>query len=302
MPVTFAKPATDLAAQIALLRARGLSIPDQAFATHYLRHIGYYRFSGYALAFQVNHNADGSHRFNEGIAFDDVLDLYIFDRKLRLLALDAIERIEVALRAVLSHEMSLQHGPHWFMNAAHFGGTFDHASFLDHVKREIGHDPAKAHARQTFIQHYYANYGDPELPPSWMIFEVLSFGSVSQVFKNLTRANQKPVARQFGLDSAVLASWLHAISYLRNLAAHHQRLWNRVFTIKPLAAKQYASEFHDPKHFYAQAVIIHVLLKAIAPESQWQNRLERLLLEHPKVNPNKLGFPTEWPARKIWQP
>lgn len=302
MPVKFSKPATDLAAQIALLRARGLGISDEARARHYLRHIGYYRLSGYALPFQVDHNADGAHRFRAGVGFDDVLDLYIFDRKLRLLALDAIERIEVALRALLSHEMSVRHGPHWFMAAAHFGTTFDHAGFLDHVKREIGHDPAKAHARQTFIQHYYAHYGDPELPPSWMIFEVLSFGSVSQVFKNLTRANQKPIAGLMGLDSSVLVSWLHAISYLRNLAAHHQRLWNRVFTIKPLAARHYAAEFQNPKRFYAQAVIIHVLLKVIAPESQWQNRLAQLLSGHPEANPGKMGFPGDWMTREVWRP
>lgn len=78
--------------------------------------------------------------------------------------------------------------------------------------------------RQTFIKHYYDKYGDPELPPSWMVFEVLSFGTVSLAFKSLTRQNQKPVAKAFGLDGAVLASWLHALSYLRNLAAHHQRL------------------------------------------------------------------------------
>lgn len=302
MPVKFCKPATDLAAQIVLLRSRGLGIPDENRATHYLRHIGYYRLSGYALIFQVNHNGDGRHRFHEGVVFDDVLDLYIFDRKLRLLVMDAIERIEVALRAILSHEMSLRHGPHWFMDAAHFGGTYDHNGFLDHVKREIGHDPSKAHARQTFIQHYYANYGDPELPPSWMVFEVLSFGSVSQVFKNLTRENQKHIAKLFGLDSRVLASWLHAVSYLRNLAAHHQRLWNRGFTIKPLVAKQFAAEFQVPNRFYAQAVIIHVLLKVIAPESQWQHRLVQLLAEHPKVNPDKMGFPHEWIARETWQP
>ena len=91
--------------------------------------------------------------------------------------------------------------------------------------------------RQTFIKHYYDNHGEPELPRSWMVFETLTFGTVSQAFKNLTRQNQKPSAKAFGLDGAVLGSWLHALSYVRNLAAHHQRLWNRAYTIKPIAAR-----------------------------------------------------------------
>ncbi len=162
----FTKPAIDIDAQIALLRARGLTIANESRARHYLRFIGYYRLSGYALVFQVNYNADGSHRFHPGANFDDILDLYIFDRKLRLVVLDALERIEVAFRVALSHEMSISHGTHWFMDAAHFIPTYDHAVFLDHVKKEIGHDSSRAHARQVFIQHYYDKYGDPELPPS----------------------------------------------------------------------------------------------------------------------------------------
>jgi hypothetical protein len=70
------------------------------------------------------------------------------------------------------------------------------------IKDDIGHDPSRAPMRQTFIKHYYDKYGDPELPPSWMVFEVLSFGTVSLAFKNLTRQNQKLVAKAFGLDGA----------------------------------------------------------------------------------------------------
>lgn len=301
-PMPFTKPAIDIDAQIALLRARGLTIVDENRACHYLRFIGYYRLSGYALVFQVNYNSDGSHRFHPGANFDDILDLYIFDRKLRLAVVDALERIEVAVRATLSHEMSISHGTHWFMDAAYFIPTYDHAVFLDHVKKEIGHDPSRAHARQVFIQHYYDKYDDPELPPSWMVFEVLSFGSVSQVFKKLKRENLKPVAIAFGLDGGVLASWLHAISYLRNLVAHHQRLWNRSFTIKPIPAKRYADDLKDPSRFYAQAVIIQALLKIIAPDSQWSQRLSQIIAEHPKVPNHRMGFPVDWQSREIWLP
>lgn len=302
LPMKFTKPAIDINAQIALLRSRGLTIDDEERARRYLGFIGFYRFSGYALVFQVNYNADGSHRFHPGANFDDILDLYIFDRKLRLTVLDALERIEVAVRTSLSHEMSISHGTHWFMDEAPFVPRYDHGIFLQHLKKEIGHEPSRAHARQVFIQHYYDKYGDPELPPSWMVFEVLSFGSVSQVFKNLKRENQKPIAKVFELDGGVLASWLHTITYLRNLVAHHQRLWNRSFTIKPIPAKRYAEDLKDPSRFYAQAVIIQALLKTIAPDSQWSHRLAQLMAEHPKVPAHRMGFPVDWQMREIWLP
>ncbi len=215
--------------------------------------------------------------------------------------MDALERIEVAFRAVLSQTMSERQGPHWYMDATLFGPKYRHDKFLDVLKKDIGDDPAKAAVRQTFIQHYYDKYGDPALPPSWMVFEVLSFGTVSQVFKSLLRDHQKPIGKTFGLDGSVLASWLHAITYLRNLAAHHQRLWNRAYTIKPIVAKQFAAELADPNRFYAQAVMIEVLLKVVSPDNRWGERLAVLLAEHPKVRADRLGFPADWQQRSLWR-
>jgi abortive infection bacteriophage resistance protein len=134
-----------------------------------------------------------------------------------------------------------------------------------------------------------------------MVFEVLSFGTVSQVFKNLIRENQKPIAAIFGMDGGILASWLHTVSYLRNVAAHHQRLWNRVFTIKPQVAKKLAAEMEAPARFYAQAVIIEVLLKKVSPETHWGTRLETLLAENPRVPIDRMGFPAGWNRRELWR-
>ena len=126
LPMKFTKPAIPLDDQIALLRSRGLTIADEGRARHYLRFVGYYRLAGYALPYQVNYNADGSHRFLDGVSFEDILDLYVFDRKLRLAVMDAVERIEVAFRAQFSQTMSELHGPHWFMDTAHFVPSYRH--------------------------------------------------------------------------------------------------------------------------------------------------------------------------------
>ena len=82
----------------------------------------------------------------------------------------------------------------------------------------------------------------------------------------------------------------------------HQRLWNRSFTIKPIPAKRYADDLKAPSRFYAQAVIIQALLKTIAPDSQWSQRLVQLMAEHPKVPAHRMGFPADWQTREIWLP
>jgi len=297
----YQKPSTTIQEQIAIMRNRGLIVPDESYARQYLEFIGYFRLAGYALPFQLNYNADGTHEFLPNTRFEDVVDLYVFDRKLRLLVIDALERIEVAVRATISRQMSERIGAHWYLDGTPFFPGFDHDDFLDRLKKDIGHDHSRKAVRQIFIQHYYDKYADPALPPSWMVFEVLSLGTVSKIFKNLTREHQKPIAKEYELDVSIFASWLHALSYLRNLAAHHQRLWNRRYTIRPAVARKVANDLSQQDRFYAQAVMIQVLLKKISPGTVWGARLLDLFIEYPSIEIKRMGFPENWNSRDIWQ-
>lgn len=179
----YQKPPTSIQEQIAIMRNRGLIVADENYAKQYLECIGYFRLAGYALPFQLNYNADGAHVFLPNTRFEDVVDLYVFDRKLRLLIIDALERIEVAVRATVSQLMGERIGAHWYLDRAPFFPAFDYDDFLDRLKKDIGHDHSRKAVRQIFIQHYYDNYTDPALPPSWMVFEVLSLGTVSKILK-----------------------------------------------------------------------------------------------------------------------
>lgn len=104
------KPSTSIEEQINLLRNRGLGIKNQAEVEHYLTFIGYYRLAGYWQMYQNDHV---NHTFHEGTSFRHVTELYNFDRELRILLNDAIERIEVALRTLIANIMCNSYGPNW---------------------------------------------------------------------------------------------------------------------------------------------------------------------------------------------
>jgi len=91
----YVKPPLTIAQQIQTLKVRGLNIEDEVRASRYLSFISLYRLRAYTYTYQDN--KDTSHTFFPGITFDRVLKTYLFDRKLRLLVFDAIERIEIAL-------------------------------------------------------------------------------------------------------------------------------------------------------------------------------------------------------------
>lgn len=98
--IPFNKPVIDVSQQLALLEQRGLIIKNPEKAAHYLEVISYFRLSAYMRPFQQPN--DDQHRFYPQTEFKQIVALYAFDRELRLLLLDAIERIEVAIRSMLN--------------------------------------------------------------------------------------------------------------------------------------------------------------------------------------------------------
>lgn len=285
-------------------------MPDRTRALHFLRFIGYYRLSAYALPFQQAGAALNlglpDKPFLPGASFEDLLRLYVFDRELRLLVMDAIERIEVAVRTCLANEMAERHGAHWFMEARHFQPRFAHRRFLAKLEEELrikapSHPPTGQH-HEPFINHYYQTYGDPYLPPVWMVAEMQSLGVWSRVFGSLQQtAERRAIAAHFGVDEQVFQTWTHALTHLRNLCAHHSRLWNRRFVIRPKIARKHALLVADNGRFYAFAVILHDLLKVIAPGTRWAHRLMELLRANPGLSLAAMGFPLDWEREPFWQ-
>jgi len=310
MSVKFTKPPLPLPQQLQLWEQRGLSVPDPTRALHYLRFIGYYRLSAYALPFQQASAGTGLSQpdkpFRPGTAFEDILRMYVFDRELRLLVMDAIERIEVAVRTCVANEMAVRHGAHWFMEPRHFHPRFNHARFLGKLEEELkiqfsGHPPTGQH-HEPFINHYYQAYGEPYLPPVWMVAEMQSLGVWSRVFGNLQQtAERRTIAAHFGVDEQVLHTWTHALTHLRNLCAHHSRLWNRRFVIRPKIARKHAHLVADNGQFYVFAIILHDLLRVIAPGTKWAHRLTNLLRSNPTVSLAAMGFPAGWQQEPFWQ-
>src|SRR5579862_7295206 len=110
----FEKPPLSIDAQLKRIRSRGVIIQDTDAARHYLSYISYYRFCGYAIEFEDG-LVNGEKQYREGTTFEQILDCYVFDRKLRLLVIDAVERIEIAIRTIIINELALKYkDAHWY--------------------------------------------------------------------------------------------------------------------------------------------------------------------------------------------
>jgi len=296
----FTKPATSIDDQIALLRRRGMVIDDEARARHYLKHISYYRLRAYWLPFEIPAN-DGDHAFRAGTNFVDILNLYVFDRQLRLLVLDAIERVEVALRGQWAHHMAMTHAPHGYLAQHLYTRADRHARAVTLLTDEF------RQSKDTFAKHYRDKYTSPPLPPVWMAAEILSFGQLSKWIYNLKRrSDRQAIARPFGLDERVLSSFAHHMSYIRNICAHHGRLWNKRFTVTMAIPKSpgklpVAMRGAQGRQLHNTLVMLDYLLSIIAPDSEWRARMVALIDGCPLADPASMGFPEGWRGRSAWR-
>ncbi|RZI43609.1 Abi family protein [Herbaspirillum sp. HC18] len=293
---TFSKSAESPATLLAKLQAQGLTVNNQKLAFQYLNFVGHYRLKGYWF-----HLVDSAtKKFTAGTTFEVIKDRYEFDREIRALILEAVERLEVAVRGSICNHLSLKYSPHWYLDTKLFKPVreFSIGQMLSKIEGEVGRSRDK-----HFIEAYFKKYDDPYLPPSWAMSECVTLGMWSRTFKILRDpADKKAIASKFGtLQVEVFESWLHTLAVLRNMAAHHDRFLKRKLGVAPSNHKTIGLKFVDNQSVYAALTVIHVLLDAIGFNSVLRQRLIDLQKTYGASLMQELGFPNNWPtAAKGW--
>lgn len=299
--MSFPKPARSTDQQLEILLQRGMHVADRERARHYLHHINYYRLRAYWLPFELTAPGDDGHYFKPGTDFDAVVALYDFDRELRLLLIDAIERIEISLRTRWANELSLRYGPFAHEEPAHFQKDYIWRQCKDELAKEY------ARSRETFAEHYRTRYNHLETPPIWVASELMTLGHLSRWLQNLRIPRDRQIiADAYGLDEKVLVSFAHHLTIVRNHCAHHGRVWNRKLSLKmQIPGKKPAGlsamfNTAEPRRIYNTLAMLAYLLSRVSPESTWRRRLQDLIASAPQIDPAEMGFPAGWDRMAIW--
>jgi len=307
-------------------------ISDDVKAAACLEKIGYYRLSGYWHLFRQtridfdHHNRPtviSLDKFKPGTEFQHAHDLYVFDKRLRLLFLDAIERVEIGLRVDVAFVLGA-HSP-W----AHRDSQYLRHNFAvqktppdriqtQHDKWLEKQDKLAAGASDDFVKHFRSKYQDPY--PIWIAIELWDFGLLSILYEGMQFKDQEVISKKYGIPrSNLTASWTRSINHVRNICAHHGRLWNRSLVDQPKLTKvgeislldHIASDIANPSNplsagrIYAVAAILQFLLRRINPSTSWAERLKNHVSAFPAVpgaSSLQMGFPPEWLSLPLWQP
>jgi abortive infection bacteriophage resistance protein len=323
MPVPYPKPHLDIPDQLALLESRGMAVADRVRAAHYLRRLGYYRLSGYwypARERQMVLDTAGktvmavTDKFRPGTTFERAVDLYVFDKRLRLLFLDAIERIEVALRVdaalllsvrdPLAHRDPLQVHRNFATKIEGKTGLTRHAAWIGRL------DKATAQSKEEFVSRFQAKYSSPL--PIWIAVELWDFGMLSHFVSGMKHPDLVTLAGAYQLTRPeLLASWIRNINNVRNVCAHHGRLWNRDLTDDPKRLKPGEIPALDhvfipgaaTSRIYTTGSIIQHFMRQVSPHSSWGTRFKQHIATFPAgpgITLFHAGFRPDWEAQALW--
>lgn len=304
-----------------------MEMPDNSVSSETLRQHGYYRLSGYSRFYrsEPQHTQGPTQSpFLPDVSIRDVETLEAFDAGLREQLFRGLARIEVALRSYIGHRLgrgdAFAHRQpdcldrdfvRWRSPAAGPPARSPHAEWL------LEYGSQEARAQEAFVDHFRSKYG--RHLPVWVATEVMTLGTLTRLFNGMSLLDRQLIAARFRVldnsgngDAATLSNWLNHLRYVRNVCAHHGRVWNRTYDITlatpsavgvPLLAHITGRQ---SRTVYGTLAVLRFLLKTVDSLGSWsQETTSYLQTNRPtRVKPvqmSDLGFPTGWRELELWQ-
>ncbi len=318
------------AAIVAKLQRQGLAIAAPASVEALFERVSYFRVRGYLFPYldlAGSPPPPAPKVFKAGATIEQALQMYGFDEGLRALIFDLLPQLEVALRTVLDSAMSHTAGhcfwylqPRWFAKGKHPAYVVSalSGSFCKSAEKYADH------YRDTYYNEQSGTY--KSMPPFWVISELSTLGQIKEFFENLKEDASPPfpattlpkstvldkmAQRRFGAKHfRDLAKWVHMLRDVRNVCAHHGRLWNKNFLAPPSIQHFVSKPFPtvaggaSPKtnSVYAALVVIRVMCKAAGIVDGIKPELTRLFAQFPEAALHKvsMGMPADWDADSVW--
>ncbi|PWE40580.1 Abi family protein [Pseudomonas prosekii] len=282
-----------------------MQIHDPSRAERKLAQLGYYRLSGYwypARRFEMDGLNQGVcpvtgkplrlDTFQAATDFDSAVALYNFDKRLRMLVLDAVERLEVHLKTVIAHEVGY-HDPMAYTNPRFILQKWTQP-YTDRNGRKRNKWVEWSQKQQSHIERSREDciqwhFRAAKSIPVWVATEAWDFGDLSEFFELLSSRYQNLILARLGLDNARMFSrWMQQISHLRNRCAHHTRIWNQA-SPNPLAIPEepyfqaLGLDQYALRRLYGAVAVIWFLLRKIAPASTWISDIADLIDKKPAM-------------------
>jgi abortive infection bacteriophage resistance protein len=327
----YTKPWLSIHEQLAKLESRGVDIGDRQAGFKLLSAVGYYRVTGYLYPLRESEayiDDDGRqrnrihNRYHPGTTLEYAETLVSFDRELRMLVLDGIERIEISLRTQIGYTLGKRSG-FAHLDSANFVNAFTedlinpltgdlsaskHKRWIERVEER------RADSDEAFVTHFRDKYDGAM--PIWALTEILEMGHLGRLYGGLNSSIATEIAETYGVPTKrMMLSWISSLNYVRNASAHHARLFNRKLVTAParpgytqislLGHLKNQVTAKETFGVYNLLAVMAYLVDSIDPNSGWPTRMATLIESFPcsaHLTAKSMGVPEGWSTLQLWAP
>lgn len=279
--------------QLEILKSRNMIIENEDECLKILSITNYYRLTAYALQYKVKDD------YNNKISFNEMYQIYMFDKKLRNLIMEILEGIEISLRTYMAYSLAMKYGPEAHKKEEIFDDLNLYNGYVNfkgkHIKglKDEINNAIYRRRMELFIRHYEDKYNGHF--PIWVIVEVLSFGVLSRMYSNLKTEDKKIIARNgFSTSKFLLSGWMDNLSNMRNTCAHYGRLYNKKFKLISIHCRYKKFNLIN-NGLFAYILAIKELTLNKQEWTSFRTGLESLIDEYEEYIDLKLiDFPDNW--------
>jgi len=237
-----------------------------------------------------------------GTTLNEIIEIMDFDNELRLLVFNAVSILERWVRTDLIYNFSI-----------HFNDAFAYTKyssypkqpqymvdkFIKFIKGEMNH------SKEVFVQHYKIRYYQENYLPAWMAAEIMSMGTMNRFYQLMDKNLKSQTVEVFNVHEVVFHSWLNSIRNVRNICAHHNRLWNRDLSFIPKIPKKSIDwsqyKVRNDKKLFLLLSIINYMLKQINCHPSFKSELDTLFIKYRNIRIIKMDFPQNWGKYNFWK-
>lgn len=268
--------------QLNILRRKNIIIGNEEQALETLSSINYYRLSAYGLTLKK----DDKDEYKDGITFEQLKRIYDFDKRLREVFLYYLEAIEIEFRTKIAYYHAHDFGALGYENAEKFKNDYHHRMFIEKLDQGI-----QQSSKELFVMHHKSKYKG--LFPFWVAIEVTSFGDLSRLYRNLLRETKIKVIGHLNVPPETVSSWLHTLSYVRNVCAHYGRLYGKDLIIKPSLTDFKRLKIDNSSVFSIVFILTHFLQRS--DRTNFIIGLSGLIEEYSNdIDLDHIGFSEDW--------
>ena len=292
--------------QVEILKHKGMIIHDERYAKEVLLRENYFFLNGYRHLFIESRE---KRNFKEGVTFEEMYSLFLFDRSFRNILFKYLLVIENNLKSIFSYQLSKKYGyrERDYLKEKNFTSAPEKQAQLNDLLKKMKRQIRVNGAQHTATLHYASNYG---YIPLWILVKVLSFGIVSEMYSILKPDDQKDIANVYEIDADTFTVYLPILANYRNLCAHEDILYENK-TQKAIDDTVYHQLLKIPKvndeYIYGKNDLfaLIIIMKQLLQKEEFKCMIVELENVVNTLNYNlktisidkvfkKMGFPNNW--------